>query len=122
LINYTEWIAATLEAHGQIEEDRIAEAFDRLDVDNTGFITKHDLREILGASVSSRDIDSIIRASDINKDGKISYDEFSAAFRTDNRLLISQVSGLDPQALSDSDDELVGIDAVIPGGKHGTVA
>lgn len=28
---YTEFLAATLEAQGQIEEDRIAEAFDRMD-------------------------------------------------------------------------------------------
>lgn len=28
---YTEFLAATLEAQGQIEEDRIAEAFDRID-------------------------------------------------------------------------------------------
>jgi Ca2+-binding EF-hand superfamily protein len=34
---YTEFLAATIELHGQIEEDRIAEAFDRLDSDNTGY-------------------------------------------------------------------------------------
>jgi hypothetical protein len=34
---YTDFIAATIEAHGYIEEDRIAEAFDRLDSDETGF-------------------------------------------------------------------------------------
>ena len=32
---YTEFIAATLEAHGNVEEERIAEAFDRLDNDDT---------------------------------------------------------------------------------------
>jgi Ca2+-binding EF-hand superfamily protein len=36
-IMYTDFIAATIEAHGYIEEDRIAEAFDRLDSDETGF-------------------------------------------------------------------------------------
>jgi hypothetical protein len=36
-IMYTDFIAATIEAHGHIEEDRIAEAFDRLDNDETGF-------------------------------------------------------------------------------------
>jgi hypothetical protein len=34
---YTEFLAATIEACGQIEEDRLAEAFDRLDSDDTGY-------------------------------------------------------------------------------------
>ena len=40
VINYTEFIAATIEINGKIEEDRVAEAFDRLDVDNSGYISK----------------------------------------------------------------------------------
>lgn len=39
-INYTEFLAATLETQGRIETGRLAEAFDRFDVDNTGCITK----------------------------------------------------------------------------------
>lgn len=33
---YTEFLAATLEAHGNIEEERVAAAFDRLDSDDSG--------------------------------------------------------------------------------------
>jgi hypothetical protein len=36
---YTDFLAATIEAHGHIEEDRIAEAFDRLDSDDNGYST-----------------------------------------------------------------------------------
>lgn len=36
-IMYTEFLAATIEAHGHIEEERIAEAFDRLDSDKSGY-------------------------------------------------------------------------------------
>jgi calcium-dependent protein kinase len=39
LVHYTEFLAATIEAHGAIVEDRIAEAFDRIDSDDTGYIT-----------------------------------------------------------------------------------
>ena len=39
---YTEFLAATLEAHGYITEDRIAEAFDRLD----GYVKK--TKKLLG--------------------------------------------------------------------------
>ena len=36
---YTEFLAATIEACGHIEDDRLAEAFDRLDCDDTGYST-----------------------------------------------------------------------------------
>ena len=36
LIRYTEFLAASLEATGWIDEERLAEAFDRLDSDDTG--------------------------------------------------------------------------------------
>jgi Ca2+-binding EF-hand superfamily protein len=38
-IRYTEFLAATIEAHGAINEQRLAEAFDRLDSDDSGFIS-----------------------------------------------------------------------------------
>jgi calcium-dependent protein kinase len=38
-INYTEFIAATLEEHGRIEEQRIAEAFDLFDVEGKGHVS-----------------------------------------------------------------------------------
>jgi len=38
-VNYTEFLAATIEALGPIEEARLAEAFDRLDSDDSGFIS-----------------------------------------------------------------------------------
>jgi calcium-dependent protein kinase len=34
---YTEFLAATIEAQGYIAEERVAEAFDRLDADETGY-------------------------------------------------------------------------------------
>lgn len=38
-IVYTEFLAATLGVKGSIEEERVAEAFDRLDSDDSGFIS-----------------------------------------------------------------------------------
>ena len=37
MINYTEFLAATIETFGNIEEDRISEAFDRIDSDDDGY-------------------------------------------------------------------------------------
>jgi hypothetical protein len=39
MIMYTEFLAATIEACGRIEDDYLAEAFDRLDSDDTGYST-----------------------------------------------------------------------------------
>jgi len=73
---YSEFLAATIEAHGTIEEDRIAEAFDRLDVDDTGYITVLNLVDFLGNDVPMEFIDEVISEADVSKDHKIDYKEF----------------------------------------------
>lgn len=75
-INYYEFLAATIEAHGYINEERLAEAFDRLDSDDSGHITVCDLRELLGSEVPKEYLDSIIDQADIVNDKRISYEEF----------------------------------------------
>ncbi len=75
---YSEFLAATIEAHGTIEEGRIAEAFDRLDCDDTGYITVSNLADFLGRDVPVGFISSIIEEADLSQDHKIDYDEFLA--------------------------------------------
>lgn len=62
-----------VQARGLIAEDRIAEAFDRLDSDDSGYISKANLKSFLGDDISDAEIDSIMAEADGNKDGKISY-------------------------------------------------
>lgn len=83
-IRYTEFLAATLEAHGAISEERLAEAFDRLDSDDSGFISAENLREILGADFPPEEVEEIIKEADLTKDGKISYTEFLALWEDKN--------------------------------------
>jgi calcium-dependent protein kinase len=71
-INWTEFLAGTIEARGHIEEEHIAEAFDKLDSDKSGFISPKDLLEFLGKDCS-KEADEIVRSADKNRDGKISY-------------------------------------------------
>ena len=75
-IGYSEFLAATIEAHGSIEEERIAEAFDRLDCDDTGYITAQNLKDFLGDDIADDFIEEIIDEVDYNHDHRISYDEF----------------------------------------------
>ena len=88
LIDYTEFLAATLEAHGNIEEERIREAFQVFDTDNSGYITKDELHQILGKKADPRYVEALIEEADTNKDGKISFDEFKAVFgrKTDEHV------------------------------------
>eukprot|EP00980_Cylindrotheca_fusiformis_P002962 scaffold683_cov124-Cylindrotheca_fusiformis.AAC.31 len=78
IVHYSEFLAGSLEAHGSIDEARIADAFDRLDSDDSGFITVENLTEFIGHDISKEYIDSIIDEVNGNGDHKISYDQFLA--------------------------------------------
>jgi serine/threonine protein kinase len=88
-ISYTEFLAATIEAHGSIQEERIAEAFDRLDGDDTGYITAQNLKDFFGDDIADDFIEEIIDEVDDNHDRRISYDEFLGLWDEDfdDRLL-----------------------------------
>lgn len=83
-ILYTEFLAATIEAQGAISEERIAEAFDRLDSDDSGFISAENLAEILGKDFPAEEINKIIQEVDLTKDNHVSYAEFLALWETKN--------------------------------------
>ena len=113
---YTEFLAAALAAQSNIEEERIAEAFDRLDADDSGYISRQNLREFLGGDNSYSDVESIIRKADVDKDGKISWDEFLQLFRQQHTKRMSAIQHMESTA-TESDANLIGLDAKIPGGK-----
>jgi hypothetical protein len=52
------------------EEERIAEAFDRLDNDNTGYILKANLINFLGSDKLTEEIEQLLGEADSNKGGK----------------------------------------------------
>lgn len=116
-IIYTEFLAATVEAHGYVTEDRIAEAFDRLDSDDTGYISKKNLQDILDSDCDEV-IEGIIRNVDINNDGRISYKEFLEAFRTKTSAAANRALYENEDSLMIEVEDLLGLDAKIPGGKY----
>ena len=75
-VHYFEFLAASMEAHGFINEQQLADAFDRLDVDDSGTISVNDLRKVLGSEVSDASIDSIIDEEDLDADRQVNYKEF----------------------------------------------
>jgi Ca2+-binding EF-hand superfamily protein len=83
-VSYSEFLAATIETHGAISESRIAEAFDRIDGDDTGYITVKNLKFMLGQDVSEDYIDEIIDEVDLTRDHRISYEEFLSLWDDDS--------------------------------------
>lgn len=89
-VHYSEFLAATLEAHGVLDESRLAEAFDRLDCDDDGYITMQNLRDFLGEDVPEKYIRGVIDEVDINGDHRISYDEFIELWLSEDDDVLSQ--------------------------------
>ena len=83
-IQYCEFLAATIEATSAISEERLAEAFDRLDSDDSGYISADNLRELLGSHIPQEEINAIIKEVDLTKDNQISYPEFLALWEDKN--------------------------------------
>lgn len=75
-VHYSEFLAATMESTGSIDEERLAEAFDRIDSDDSGYITIENLREFLGDEIPFEYLQEIIDEADILRDHRISYEEF----------------------------------------------
>ena len=82
-------MAATVEAHGPISENRITEAFDRLDSDSKGFITDEDLHQILTKDYTLERLMQIIEECDTDLNGEISFEEFKAIFRPPPPAVVS---------------------------------
>ena len=62
-----------------LNETKLRNAFDSFDLDKSGIITKEDIIKILKIEnlIDSKKLASdIIDPNDINKDGKIDFDEF----------------------------------------------
>ena len=63
-INYSEFLAATIEADKFITDEKLRAIFNTFDVDQTGFITSKNLKDAFskfGMRISKDDIDLIMR-------------------------------------------------------------
>ena len=113
-----QFLAATIEAQGTIAEDRIAVAFDKLDCDDTGYITAKNLMNILGEDCRKNEAKAIINeVTGGVEDGRISYEQFLDEFRSQIRKEADEM--VEPsESASDASHELCTVDADIPGGQR----
>jgi len=79
-INYTEFIAATMERSVYLKEEKLWAAFKLFDKDGNGKISASELRDVLGADDNCKNdikyYEQMIKEADLNGDGEIDYSEF----------------------------------------------
>jgi len=75
-IHYSEFLAAMAATRIKMHDDLIQKTFHRFDVDNSGFITRENLKQVLGDVFKEEEVDSIMADLDTSHDGQISYEEF----------------------------------------------
>uniref|UniRef100_A0A7S1B6C0 Calmodulin n=1 Tax=Corethron hystrix TaxID=216773 RepID=A0A7S1B6C0_9STRA len=75
-VRYIEFLAAVAEIYGLVTMDNVADAFDRLDCDNSGFITKENLISVLGTDYCDDLILKMLKEGDLGKTGIIDYSAF----------------------------------------------
>ena len=80
-IDYTEFVAAAMKKETMLTNKNIRSAFNLLDVDGNGSISKEELQQMFGAGHDEAVWDDIMREVDADGDGDISFQEFEAAMK-----------------------------------------
>jgi Ca2+-binding EF-hand superfamily protein len=75
-------LAATLATQSPIQEAQIAEAFDQIDKDDRGYITRGNLLRIIGQGGDEAYVDTLMSECHVKHYGRISYDEFLQSFQS----------------------------------------
>ncbi|KAK3119676.1 hypothetical protein QOZ80_9AG0673660 [Eleusine coracana subsp. coracana] len=83
LIDYDEFVTATVHMNKLDRDDHLYTAFQYFDKDNSGYITKEELEQALKEQglYDAEEIKDVISDADANNDGRIDYSEFVAMMR-----------------------------------------
>ncbi|KAL2250009.1 calcium-dependent protein kinase 29 isoform X2 [Sesamum indicum] len=82
-IDYIEFITATMHRHRLEKEENLYKAFQYFDKDNSGYITRDELRHAMQqyGMGDEATIDEVLDDVDTDKDGRINYEEFAAMMK-----------------------------------------
>ncbi|KAI3730323.1 hypothetical protein L1987_61492 [Smallanthus sonchifolius] len=82
-IDYIEFITATMHRHKLDREENLYKAFQFFDKDNSGFITRDELKQSMTqyGMGDEATINEVLDDVDTDKDGTINYEEFAAMMR-----------------------------------------
>ena len=90
-INYSEFLAATINVQSFLTESRLKAIFNQFDTDSSGKITEENIvlaMQKLGREISQSEVLEMITKHDVNGDGALNFSEFKAIF-FDNKELES---------------------------------
>ena len=79
LIDYTEFIASTVDINKICTDEKLSAIFDCFDVDHTGILTFETIKKAFtkfGKDIPDRDIMVILESHDLDQDNKLSFEEF----------------------------------------------
>jgi len=77
-IHYSDFLAAMVSTRIAVHDDLLRQAFKKFDIDNSGYITAENMREVLGEHHEGEQVESLMAEADFKQDGKISFEEFVA--------------------------------------------
>ena len=82
VVNYTEFLSATLETKGKIDKELLDEAFQKLDVEDCGAITKEGLSEVVESRNSSPSNEEIAEKilAEVDAEDQVTYEDFIDLF------------------------------------------
>jgi calcium-dependent protein kinase len=101
-IHYSDFLAAMVDTQINLNTDLLYAAFRRFDTDASGFITLANLKDVLGSRVDGEKVEAFMDDVDQNKDGRISFAEFSAYLKKEQDT--TKESDADGQQSSNSSD------------------
>lgn len=89
-IDYTEFVAAAMQKDILLSNQNIRAAFNMLDLDGNGSISKEELKQVFGAEGHDEAVwDDIMKEVDENEDSEISFEEFDAVMKSVLRQRVS---------------------------------
>lgn len=98
-IDYTEFLAATIDQRHYMQEDVCWSAFRAFDLDGDGKITKEELAQVMNGGEagsveealgkSMKEIEQLIAENDTDGDGELDFDEFMSLMRMDKKEPVS---------------------------------
>ena len=83
MINYSEFLAATIDVHNVLTESRLQAIFNQFDTDSSGSLSRENIflaMQKLGRQIEREEIEQIFAKHDLNHDGCLTYAEFKAIF------------------------------------------
>lgn len=84
-ISYSEFLSAAIAKNHYLAEERLQDAFNKLDQDGNKMITRADLKIALKGLFDDSKLDNMIVEADTTKDGMVDYHEFLALMEQEDK-------------------------------------